>query len=170
MKEIARACGFEAGNIYNYFRSKEAILYEILYEEVDRVLSLIKYLEDDEITSPVEQLRSLIKHHVGFMLVYRSPKGLLFDLELRSLSPANQKKIIELRDNYDRILSNIIRRGIDTGDFANVDYKLASYSIAAMLIRTRIWFSRSGRLSANEIADFIFEFSLNGLRNIGKEV
>lgn len=164
MRDVARACDCEPGNIYNYFPSKEALLYEALHEEAGWLVSSIKHLENDDVASPVEQLRLLIKNHVGLTLGYRRASKLLFDMELKSLSPANQKKIIELRDAYDRILRKIIRRGINSGDFAEIDVKLAGYSIAAMILRTRIWFSPRGRLSVNEVTDFIFNFVLNALR------
>ena len=89
---------------------------------------------------------------------------MLFDEELRSLLPAHRKEIIAYRDHYDRILRKIIRRGINAGDFAEVDEKLIGYSIASMIVRTRVWFRPRGRLSIQEIADIIFKFALNGLR------
>ena len=34
LRDIAEACGFEAANLYNYFRSKEQLLYEAMQEEL----------------------------------------------------------------------------------------------------------------------------------------
>ena len=168
MKDIARVCGFEVSNIYNYFRGKEQLLYDVLREEVAGMVSSLGYLETDDAGNPVEQLRVLIKTHVAFALGYRRTFGLLSDTGLRDLSPAHRKKIIELRDAYDRILCKVIRRGIDTGDFAEIDEKLACNVIASMVVRTRIWFHPEGRLSSEEVADFIAEFALNALRG-GKQ-
>jgi AcrR family transcriptional regulator len=165
IKDIAKACDCGASNIYNYFVSKESLLYEILREEMDRLLSSMKDLEEDEAASPVEALRLLIRKHVELTLSYRRLSKLLFDEEMRSLLPAHRKEIIAYRDHYDRILRKIIRRGIKTGDFAEVDEKLIGYSIASMIVRTRVWFRPRGRLSIKEIADDIFEFALNGLRS-----
>jgi len=165
IKDIARACGCEASNIYNYFVSKESLLYEILREEMDWLVSSIQDLEADDITSPVEALRLLVNNHVKLTLSYRRLSRLLFDDELRSLLPAHRKEIIAYRDHYDRILRKIIRRGINAGDFAEVDEKLIGYSIASMIVRTRVWFRPRGRLSTKEIADIIFKFILNGLRS-----
>jgi AcrR family transcriptional regulator len=164
IKDIAKACGCEPSNIYNYFVSKESLLYEILREEMDRLLSSMKDLEEDDAASPVEALRLLIYNHVELTLSYRRLSKLLFDEEMRSLLPAHRKEIIAYRDHYDRILRKIIRRGIKTGDFDEVDEKLMGYSIASMVVRTRVWFRPRGRLSIKEIADIIFIFALNGLR------
>ncbi len=165
MKDIGNACRCEPSNIYNYFPSKEALLYEIIIQDVGLLVSSIKHLENDDLTSPAEQLQSLIKNHINISLGYRRTAKLLFEIEseLRILSPAKQKKIFKLRDDYDRILQKIIRRGIDAGVFAEVDVKLVNYCIASMIIRTRLWYSPRGRLSADEIADGIFKFTLNGI-------
>jgi len=165
IKDIARVCGCEPSNIYNYFVSKESLLYEILREEMEWLVSSIKDLEADETTSPVEALRLLVNNHVKLTLSYRRLSRLLFDEELRSLLPAHRKEIIAYRDHYDRILRKIIRRGINAGDFAEIDEKLIGYSIASMIVRTRVWFRPRGRLSTEEIADIIFKFALNGLRS-----
>ncbi len=73
-----------------------------------------------------------------------------------------------LRDTYDRILCKIIRRGINSGDFQEIDEKLAAYGIASMIMRVNIWFSPEGRLSTDDIIDFLCEFALRGLRGEGK--
>lgn len=164
MKDLAKACSCESSNIYNYFASKGTILYEILREEMEWLISSIKDLEDDDTASPVEGLRLLINNHVKLALGYRRVSRLLFDEELRSLLPAHRKEIIAGRDDYDRILRKIISRGIKTGDFSKVDVKLISYCIPSMIVRSRIWYRPRGRLSAEEIADIIFEFVLNGLK------
>ena len=164
MRDIARACNFEPANIYNYFPSKERLLYELLLESHNLVLSSIKHLETDNVTSPVEQLRLLIKAHVNLVLPYRKSSRILGEVELRHLSPAHRGKIIELRDAYTRILCKVIRAGIVTGDFAVTDEKMACFAIVSMIVRTTIWFSPRGRLPSDEIGDFLFEFAFNALK------
>ncbi|MCP4131668.1 MAG: TetR/AcrR family transcriptional regulator [bacterium] len=164
MKDIAKACGCKPANIYNYFENKETMLYDILKEEMEQIIAPIKGLEQDEETDPLVQLRSLIENHVRLTLSDRRSSKLLFDMELGSLSPVRRKKIISMRDHYDRILRTIIRRGIQAGHFADVDEKMAAYSIASMSVRTRLWYSPKGRLTVDEVIDFIFNFAVNGLR------
>ena len=164
VKDIASACGCQAGNVYNYFPSKEAILYTMLREEMEHVISSIKYLEDEYDMTPIEQLRILISKHINLTLGYRRAEKILFDLELRSLTLAHQKKIIKYRDEYERIMCKILRRGIESGYFAEIDEKIICYSIASMIVRSRIWFRPKGRLTPAEISDIISDFVLDGLR------
>ncbi len=163
MRDIATACGFRPANIYNFFDKKEAILFEILEEEMLDILVPIRHLKDDEITGPDRALFQLIENHVKLTLGEKSSSKLLFDVGLKSLSMGNRRKIICLRDEYDSIGSAIIRRGIEAGLFAPIDEKIAVFSIASIIARSRIWYSPKGTYSVNDIVDFIYRFSMGGL-------
>ena len=167
MREIAIAYGCRPANIYNFFSDKEEILFEVLREEMERIIHPIKHLEEDNDTGPIEQLRHVIESHLKVTLSYRRSSGLLFDVALDSLSPDKRKTIIDFRDTYDRIIRKVIRRGIDTGVLPEVDVRLAGFMIASMITRTRIWFHPKKGVSVGELADFIFDFVFNGLRGSG---
>lgn len=164
MRDIARAYGCEPANIYNFFSNKEEILYQVLLEEMEEIIDPIKHLEEGDDTSPIEQLRLIIASHLKITLSYRRSAKLLFDVALDSLSAAKRKKIVDLRDTYDRIIRKVIGRGKDIGYFPGIDEKMAGLMIASMITRTRIWFHSKGGLSVAELADFIFKFALNGIR------
>jgi AcrR family transcriptional regulator len=164
MRDIAISYGCRPANIYNFFSDKEEILFEVLREEMEQIIHPIKHLEEDDHTSPDEQLRFVIESHLKVTLSYRRSSGLLFDVALDSLSPDKRKKIIDFRDTYDRIIRKIIRRGIDTGYFPEVDVRLAGFMIASMITRTRIWFHPKKGVSVSDLTDFIFKFASHGLR------
>jgi len=170
MREIAIAYGCRAANLYNFFSDKEEILFEVLREEMEQIIRPIKHLEEDDGSSPLEQLRFVIESHLKVTLSYRRSSGLLFDVALDGLSPAKRKTIIDFRDTYDRIIRKVIRRGIASGYFPEVDVRLAGFMIASMITRTRIWFHPKKGVSVSELADFISQFSFNGLRSQGPEV
>jgi TetR/AcrR family transcriptional regulator, cholesterol catabolism regulator len=168
MKDISRACGFRPANIYNFFACKESILYEILHEEMTEILLPIKYLEDDASVHPSLALRLVIENLLKLTLSAKRVSKLLFDVGLKNLSPAHQKSIIKLRDDFDRIAIAIIRRGKKAGTFADVDEKLAVFSIASMIVRARLWYSPKGRNTVDEIVTFIYNFTLRGLGAVQK--
>lgn len=163
MKDIASACGFRPANIYNFFKNKEEILFEILFEEMSEIISELLSIERSGIHDPVKRLSELIRSHTRLTLSHRRTSVLLFDVGLGSLSPENRKKIVALRDEYDRIMSRAIQEGIDAGLFKPTDVKMALFCIASMITRTRIWFSDKGRLSVEEVIDFIIRFAIDGL-------
>jgi AcrR family transcriptional regulator len=167
MREIAIAYGCRPANIYNFFSDKEEILFDVLREEMEQIINPIKHLEENDGASPIEQLRFIIESHLKVTLSYRRSAKLLFDVALDSLSPDKRKKIIDFRDTYDRIIRKVIRRGIDTGYLPEVDVRLAGFMIASMITRTRIWFHPKKGVSVSELANFIFDFACNGLRDSG---
>ncbi len=167
MRDIAISYGCRPANIYNFFSDKEEILFEVLREEMEQIIDPIKHLEEDDSTSPLDQLKFIIESHLKVTLSYRRSAKMLFDVALDSLSPDKRKKIIDFRDTYDRIIRKVIRRGIDKGYLPEVDLRLAGFMIASMITRTRIWFHPKKGLSVSDLTDFIFDFAFHGLRGDG---
>ena len=124
----------------------------------------VEHLENDDSTPPLEQLLFFIKNHVNLTLGYRRTARMLFDIELGHLSPDKRKIIVNMRRKYDKILCNIIERGRAAGELSPTNTKLAAYSIASIIARSRVWYSAKGMLSPDQIGEFIFEFVVSGLR------
>ncbi len=164
MKDLANASACKPANLYNYFETKEEILFEVLLEEMEQIIRPIERFEDDEAGNPADQLRDIITAHLKVTLSRRRSAKTLFDVALDSLSPANRKVIVSMRDTYDRIIRKVIRRGQKKGIFLPQDEKLAGFMISSMITRTRIWFQPKKGVTIDGLADFIFRFALNGIQ------
>ena len=164
MRDIAGACHCKPANIYNYFRSKEDILFEVIRDITEKAVASIRDLKDDDTTSPVEQLRSLVKNHFGLLVRMKQTNVLISDSGLKDLSGEHRKAIITLRDEYDAILRHVVRRGVASGDFTVKDEKIVTYLISSVILRSSIWFSPRGRLSAGEVGDMMFDFVYRGIK------
>jgi TetR/AcrR family transcriptional regulator, cholesterol catabolism regulator len=164
MVDLANACACKPANLYNYFKTKEEILFEVLLEEMEQIIRPIERLEDDEAGNPADQLREIIMTHLKVTLSRRRSAKTLFDVALDSLSPANRKVIVSMRDTYDRIIRKVIRRGQQRGIFLPHNEKLVGFMIASMITRTRIWFHPKKGVTIDGLADFIFRFALNGIQ------
>jgi AcrR family transcriptional regulator len=164
MRDIATACDCKPANIYNYFSSKEDILFEVIRDITGQSVRAISPLENDDTTSPVDQLRSLIKGHFNFLVQMRQTSVLISDTGLKDLTKDHRKEVIELRDRYDSILRKVIHRGIEAGYFSVADEKVVGYLISSVIVRSNIWFSKKGRLSAEHGSDLMFDFIYRGLK------
>lgn len=164
MRDIARACECKPANIYNYFKGKEDILFEVIRDITEQAVISIKFLEDDEETNPVEQLKLLIKSHFQVLMQMTRSNKLISDTGLKDLSTEHRKAIIELRDQYDSIMRKVIRRGIESGDFSVKDEKVIGYLISSIIVRSTIWFSPKGKYSVDEVGDMMFEFAYHGIK------
>lgn len=169
MKDIASACNCQPANVYHYFKNKEDILYQVIRDITERTICSIKDLEEDETASPAEQIRTLVKNHLGLLATLKKSNVLMPDTALRDLTPEHRQAIIEFRDVYDTILRKVLRRGIDRGDFSNFDERVVGYFISSVIVRSNIWFSPNGRLSEDEIADMMVRFINGGIKTHGDE-
>lgn len=167
MKDLADSFGCKPANIYNYFENKEQLLFEVLREEMEHIIEPVAHLEFEEISDPLAQILFLIKAHIRVTLGFRRTAKMLFDTELGHLTPAKRKAIVDLRRQYDRILCRLIELGIAKGDLRPTNAKLAAYSIASMVARSRVWYSPKGEMSPDEIGEFIFDLALSGLKTNG---
>ena len=164
MRDIADACDCKAANIYNYFKAKENILFEVIKDITEQAVDSVSHLDDESTASPVQQLRSFIDSHLSVLVQMKKSSVLISDTGLQNLTREHLKVIIELRDKYERIMSKVISRGIESGDFTVKDIKITVYLISSVIIRSTIWFSPKGRLSANEVANIIFDFVYRGIK------
>ncbi len=164
ISDIADACGCRPGNIYNYFKSKEDILYGVIRDITEQTVALVEPFGQDETTSPVELLKSLIKTHFTFLTGMKQSIVFITDTGLKDLSPEHRRSIVELRKTYENVLLRILRRGKEAGDFVDVDERIASYLIPSLIVRSNVWFSPKGRLSAYEVSDIIFRFVYLGIK------
>jgi len=62
----------------------------------------------------------------------------------------------------------VIRRGINAGLFDIKDEKVTTFLISSAIMRSSIWFSPKGRLSADEISEIIFDLFLKGMTATSK--
>ncbi len=164
ISDIAKACGCRPANIYNYFQSKEDILYAVIDHITSRTVNLVKPLGEDENTNPAELLRAFIKAHFGFLAGMKQSIVSVTDAGLRELTPEHRKAIVALRRTYDDTLRKILKRGKESGDFADVDEKIVGYLIPSLIVRSNVWFSPKGRLSADEVSEAIFRLVYLGLK------
>jgi TetR/AcrR family transcriptional regulator, cholesterol catabolism regulator len=165
MRDLARAYGCQPANLYNYFKTKESILFEVLLEEMEQIVQPISHLEYEEDGNPVDQLRFIIASHLKVTLSHRRSAKTLFDVALGSLLPANRKVIVSMRDTYDRTIRRVIHRGQEKGLFMPYDEKLVGFMISSMVTRSRIWFHPKKGVTVDELADFIFRFALTGIQS-----
>jgi len=124
----------------------------------------VEHLEGDNSQPLLDQLSFFIKSHVNVTLGYRRSAKTLFDIELAHLSSDKREAIIHMRRKYDRILCNILERGVTMGEFAPMNTNLAAYSIGSAITRSRVWYSAKGSLTPNEMGEFMVDFLVSRMR------
>lgn len=133
LDEIADRAGVSKGTIYLYFPNKE----ELFRETVRQALAPAPPKADSPASAsaaPTRQLLDTLSRHWEFLT---SPLG----VTVRRLVGAEQWQFPELAELYDREvvahfggqLAPIIRRGVDTGEFRELDPKVAARMLTALV-------------------------------------
>lgn len=164
LDDISRPLGFETPNLYNYYRSKEQLLYEVIKDAHLQVLSLARSCIESESDDPVEQLRMFVNGCFEVVVNWTEYNNVTVETDLIYLSSAHRRKILRMREEYTEILRTIIRKGVKSHKFLIADEKLAATFIASIIMRGALWFSQAGELSSGEVSKVIFKFVLHGLK------
>lgn len=99
--ELGAACGFSGPALYRHFRSKDAVLAEMLVRISDELLSVGRQRVRDA-ESPAEALRALIDWHVTFalehkaLIVVQDRDWSALPLEAREKVRETQRKYVEV--------------------------------------------------------------------------
>jgi AcrR family transcriptional regulator len=161
MREIADQLGLVKGNLYYYFKSKQEILFHchvkciaISLAAVDEVLA--------EKLPPADALRLLLVRHIRNITEDAYSGVLLTNLE--SLTPAQRKRYVAMRDRFEQGVRKMIRAGIADGTFAQQDVNLAGFTVLGAINWIPKWYRRDGALSSVEIAERVADQLIRSLQ------
>jgi hypothetical protein len=112
-----------------------------------------------EASTPPEELVALARTHIIF-----NGSNLLDayvgDTEIRSLDTANRARIVKIRDQYEELWADVIRRGVESGDFRIGDQKLFRLAAIQMVNGVAYWYQPTGETALTTIADEFAGFTL----------
>jgi len=148
MRQIAAEVGVQAGALYNYTPDKQSLLYRLMYEHMQDLLSAHAALEQP--ADAVEALHQFVGFHIRFHLE-RPDEVFIAYMELRNLTPDNFSELETLRRRYEDVLEKILRGGQEAGVFDIADTKIATLAVIAMLNGVMTWYRSAGRLSLDEV-------------------
>ncbi len=159
--EIASALGMTKGNLYYYFRNKEAMLFACHEYSLDVLLGLLKDVQADT-AAPDAKLRTLVRACVR--LIVDELQGTALTLDLHALSPPRLRAVVARRDLFDRGVRAIIQEGIDQGLFAPGDPKMVAFALMGAVNWITRWFDPAGPMNSEQIGRAFADYLVGGLR------
>jgi AcrR family transcriptional regulator len=158
IRDVARDAGVTTAALYHYMGGKQDLLLTIMRDGMHGLLQLAReWLK--EAASPAEELVALTRAHIVF-----NGRNLLDayvgDTEIRSLDDANRARIVKLRDQYEELWADVIRRGVESRDFRISDQKLFRLAAIQMVNGVAYWYRPIGKRSLTAIADEFAVFVL----------
>jgi AcrR family transcriptional regulator len=162
MQDIAAAVGLYKGSLYHYIGGKEDLLVRVFEHAMGSLLADVERIVRDSSLPPREQLRLLIQAHVG--AVASNLDALTVYLhEFRALAGESLLLVRSQRERYRELVSMVVERGVQLGEFATPDVGIATLGLLGMCNWIVQWYRPGGRLSPGEIAENFSDLLLRGL-------
>lgn len=149
MRQIAAEVGLQAGALYLYTPDKQALLFDLMQEHMQEVLS--RWQAEPRGDGPLATLDAFVRSHIGLSLE-RPEAVFLSYMELRNLSPDHFTAIESLRRAYEAELEAILAAGQAAGLFRLPDLRLAALAVIAMITGVNTWYREGGRLGRADVA------------------
>lgn len=149
MRRLAAEIGLQAAALYNYFPTKEDLLFTLMREHMEGLIAA--WAAADPGGTPRARLAAFVENHIVFHVERRHATH-VSNMELRSLSPERLTAVLRLRSTYEKDLRQILREGAAAGDFLVEDPTLTAMAIIQMITGVIVWFRPDERLSVEEVA------------------
>ncbi len=166
LDDVARALGVSKGTLYNYVKDKQEILWEFhrLAAEIGEESFATAKKQGG---SGAEMLRITLKHFIYGLTQELGACRVL--MEFHALRPDDRVKASKLRDAFEQAYIELIEIGIADGSLRSVEPKLAIFTFMGAINWIPRWYSPSGRLTPEYIAETMTDTLLLGLvRTVGE--
>ncbi|MGW3472791.1 TetR/AcrR family transcriptional regulator [Saccharopolyspora sp. NPDC000995] len=164
VREIGEAAGVLSGSLYHHFDSKETIADEILSSYLDGILATYTKIVDEN-TDPATTLRELIRAAFASLGPHRAAITILQN-ERNYLGELPRFAYLTKAENdVRRMWVKVLEAGIADGVLRDdLDPKLTYQFLRDAIWVAVRWFTPSGRLSTDQLADQYLKLVMEGLQ------
>ncbi len=166
MDDIAEEAGLSKGTLYWYFNSKDTIISSIMDSIFSREISRLRKLEDTDL--PAKEMLKIYIETVTEDLRKMEPilpilyEFMAMGFRQKSIHKSLQKNFRE----FMRVTEPLIQRGIDKGEFKNVDPIDASYTLGAIFEGSiLLWSYDPEKIDIKDLIESSVNLVLEGLEN-----
>jgi AcrR family transcriptional regulator len=159
--ELCAVNGFGKGAFYYYIGSKEELLAAIHDRVMDEVLAGAERVAATG-GSPSAQLAMLGEELLE--VIHRYPDHVwVFLHEFHALTGKRVDQFRGRRREYERQVEDILRAGIESGEFRDIDPWLTARAWLGMHNYTYLWLQAGGRVTARDVAKPFHEIFVRGI-------
>lgn len=161
LEEVAQKAGLTRAGIYYHFKEKEQLLYRCLQRGLDNEISVYNFIEQlgtDPIEFEVQYSRALFAMHSSLL----GPKHTYHYLNY--LTPEHRRSFLEANTHSLDAHHTRLARGIESGEYRNVDINFAYRLKTGLYNWYPIWFRDDAGWSSSFIADHFTKIYLYGIR------
>ena len=162
INELCDANDLGKGALYHYIGSKEGLLAAIHDRVMDEVMEGADRVAEAG-GAPPAQLEMLGDELLD--VIHRYPDHVwVFLHEFPALTGERAAKFRERRKGYENRVEEVLRAGVETGEFRDLDPWLTARAWLGMHNYTYLWLRPGERLSARDVAKPFAEIFLRGIQ------
>lgn len=143
MRDIAARAGVSVSAAYHYFPSKADMLRTIMIRVTEDLIDDLVAARDGAGVDPAAQLDAVARAHV-LLHTRRQDESFIGNSELRSLAPADRRKIVALRDRVGQVFKDIVAEGCRRGVFRQPYSAETVRAILTMCTAVAGWYRANG--------------------------
>ena len=162
IQHIVDALHVTKGTFYYYYQSKEQLLCDIHIQYIDDLLERQERVISEGQTAK-EKLYNIIKLLIED-IEDKGQSALVFFREIRHLLKENEEIIKEKRDMFRLNIENIIRMGVENGEFQdNIQPNIVAFALLGMTNYSYNWYNPMGPVTPQELVEQYYNIFMNGL-------
>jgi TetR/AcrR family transcriptional regulator, cholesterol catabolism regulator len=150
MRDISDAYGTRVAALYNHFRAKEDVLFELLKESTDSLMTALELADGQTCGRPNCRLFAWVRTHARWDIDNREAT-VMNNHEFRHLPDHLRGPIVESRDRIEARLSELLQVGVKSGGFKIREPKLTVNALFALNRGIADWYSPSGPLTPEQL-------------------
>ena len=168
LADIANAAGLDRATVYYYVGSKEELFRESVEGILDANLAHAEAVSADKSLDADTRIRRIVDQMIGsyeqnFPQMYVYIQEQMHQVAHEQTAWAQE--IVRKTKRFETIVKNLIREGIETGEFrTDVPLKLAANALFGMINWMHRWHVPGRGLSAAEIAAAFAQIFCEGMR------
>jgi len=132
LRDLAKVSGLSVGGLYSYFDNKTMLLSMILGETAATVTEVLSRPPDDVTDDARAHLEWVVDTHVRLSEAMQ-PWFVFAFMEAKSFPTAERKIAVDSEAAIEKIIADVIERGVDSGAFAVREVGLTASLIKPLL-------------------------------------
>lgn len=150
IRQIAARADLSVPGLYHHYPSKQALLVGLTNAVMAELLERSRAAVAEAGPSAGERFDAVIESLLLFHM-HRREQAFVASRETRSMEPDARRAYIGLRDEQQKLLDDIVRDGVATGEFTTPYPEDASRAVTTMCVAVATWYRHDGPLAPDEL-------------------
>ena len=164
--DIAANLGYTKSVVYYYFKSKNAILWQLFQRTFETFFKSAEAIPKEDLADDVALAKMLHLHAVNVMKYPETTA--IWNRDESELDPQQKRQVRRMKRDYDALFESVYEAGMAKGVFRSMPLHVAVGGMLGMSNWLYSWYDPNGPLTPEQIADHFTTLLSDGYRSHGK--